>query len=67
MIKLMIRHIKDIERFRASKEVKLELILPAEVLMPLVRGEVMDLLVIPDFGDKVSRVRERYLVQQVQY
>ena len=63
----MIRHIKDIERFRASKEVKLELILPAEVLMPLVRGEVMELLVIPDFGDKVSRVRERYLVQQVQY
>ena len=67
MIKLMIRHIKDIERFRASKEVKLELILIAEVLMPLVRGEVMDLLVIPDFRDKVSRVRERYLVQQVQY
>ena len=63
----MIRHIKDIGRFRASKEVKLELILPAEILMPLVRGEVMDLLVIPDFRDKVSRVRERYLVQQVQY
>ena len=28
-ISLKIRHIKDIERLRASKEVKLELILPA--------------------------------------
>ena len=44
----MIRHIKEIERFRASKEVKLELILPAEVLMSLVRIKVMDILVIPD-------------------
>ena len=44
----MIRHIKNIEGFRASKEVKLELILPAEVLMSLVRVKVMDILVIPD-------------------
>ena len=44
----MIRHIEDIERFRASKEVKLELILLAEVLMSLVRIKVMDILVIPD-------------------
>ena len=44
----MIRLIKDIERFRVSKEVKLELILPAEVLMSLVRVKVMDILVIPD-------------------
>ncbi|KAM2105135.1 hypothetical protein ACFX1R_015671 [Malus domestica] len=59
--KLKIRHIKDVERLRASKEVKLELILPAEVLVPLVRGEVIDLRVIPDLKDKVTRVREMYL------
>ena len=29
--------------------------------MPLVRGEVIDLLVIPDLKDKVTRVREMYL------
>ena len=62
----MIRHIKEIERFRASKEVKLELILPAEVLMSLVRVKVMGILVIPDIWDKVSRVKEMYFVQQVQ-
>ncbi|XP_070674756.1 uncharacterized protein [Malus domestica] len=50
------RHIKDIKRLRASKEVKLELILPAEILMPLVRGEVIDLLVIPDLKDKVAAI-----------
>ena len=44
----MIRHIKNIERFRASREVKLELILPTEVLMPLVKVKVIDLLEIPD-------------------
>ena len=62
----MIRHIKNIEGFRASKEVKLELILPAEVLVSLVRVKVMDILVIPDIWDKVSRVKEMYFVQQVQ-
>ncbi|KAM2005480.1 hypothetical protein ACFX15_000657 [Malus domestica] len=60
-IKLKIRHIKDLERLRASKEVKLELILPAEVSVPLVKGEVIDLLVTPDLRDKVTLVEEMYL------
>ena len=60
-IKLNIRHIKDLGRLRASKEVKLELIFPAEVLVPLVRGEVIDLLVIPDLRNKVTLVEEMYL------
>ncbi|KAM1231067.1 hypothetical protein ACFX2G_042050 [Malus domestica] len=60
-IKLKIRHIKDLDKLRTSKEVKLELILPAEVLVPLVRGEVIDLLVNPDLRDKVTRVEEMYL------
>ena len=40
---------------------KLELIFPAEVLVPLVRGEVIDLLVILDLRDKVTLVEEMYL------
>ena len=57
----MIRHIKNIERFGTSKEVKLILVLLAKVLMPLTRSEVIDVLVIPDLRDKVILVKEMYL------
>ena len=61
MTRIKAGHLENLERFGISKEVKLILVLLAKVLMPLTRGEVIDVLVIPDLRDKVILVKEMYL------
>ena len=51
MTKVNVSNFKDLERLRASKEVKLILVLPAENLVPLGKGKVVDLT----GGPKVQR------------
>ncbi|KAM1141115.1 hypothetical protein ACFX19_041824 [Malus domestica] len=61
MTKVKVMCLKNLARLRASKEVELILVLPVEVLVPLVRCEVEDLLEILDYRGEVTLVEEMYL------
>ena len=61
MTKVKVSHLKDLARLRASKEAKLVPVLLVEALVPLARGEVVDLLVVPDSRGMEMLVEEMYL------
>ncbi|KAM1139678.1 hypothetical protein ACFX19_040543 [Malus domestica] len=48
MTKVKVSFLKDLVKLRASREIELVLVLPAEVIVPLVRGKVVDLLEVLD-------------------
>ena len=56
MTKLKVSHLKDLARLRASKEVKLVPALLVEALVPLARGEVVDLLEVVGDDNKLKDV-----------
>ena len=61
MTKVKVICLKNLARLRTSKEVELILVLSAEIFVPLVRCEVVDLLEILDYRGEVTLVEGMYL------
>ena len=56
MTKVKVSHLKDLTILRASKEAKLVLVLLVEALVPLARGEVVDLLKVVGDDNKLKDI-----------